>query len=67
MPSEENAEFADPAAYPYMVVCSPSSHDTTTTRCWYEEDEERRERYYYKVREDQRVVQLALAAWIDLV
>ena len=49
MPSESNAEFGDPATYSYMVVASPSCHDTSTTRFWWEEDAERRERYYYQV------------------
>ena len=48
MPSESDTEFGDPAKYPYMVVASPSSHDTSTSRSWYEEDAERRERFYYK-------------------
>lgn len=45
MPLEIGQEFGDPAAYPYMVVCSPSCHDTSTTRAWFEEDEGRRERF----------------------
>ena len=45
MPSEVGQEFGDPANYPYMVVCSPSCHDTSTTRAWFEEDDSRRERF----------------------
>mmetsp|Transcript_13105 Transcript_13105/g.39668 ORF Transcript_13105/g.39668 Transcript_13105/m.39668 type:complete len:1026 (-) Transcript_13105:2008-5085(-) len=45
MPSEVGQEFGDPAQYPYMVVCSPSCHDTSTTRAWWEEDAERRQRF----------------------
>ena len=45
MPSEVGQEFGDPASYPYMVVCSPSCHDTSTTRAWFEEDDSRRERF----------------------
>lgn len=50
MPSESNTEFGDPATYPYMVVASPSCHDTSTTRAWWEEDADRRERFYYQAR-----------------
>lgn len=49
MPSETNTEFGDPGAYPYMVIASPSCHDTSTTRAWWEEDIERRERFWYQV------------------
>jgi 4-alpha-glucanotransferase len=45
MPSEPDAEFGDPANYPYMCVASPSCHDTSTTRAWYEEDAPRRQRF----------------------
>lgn len=48
MPAED-AEFGDPARYPYLSVCSPSSHDTTTTRAWYEADAARRRRYFARV------------------
>jgi 4-alpha-glucanotransferase len=45
MPSEVGQEFGEPSGYPYMVVCSPSCHDTSTTRAWFEEDDGRRERF----------------------
>ncbi len=45
MPSEPGQEFGEPGGYPYMVVCSPSCHDTSTTRAWFEEDASRRERF----------------------
>lgn len=50
MPSEPDAEFGNPANYPYMCVASPSCHDTSTTRAWYEEDSDRRQRFYNDVR-----------------
>ena len=50
MPSEPDAEFGNPANYPYMCVASPSCHDTSTTRAWYEEDADRRQRFYNNVR-----------------
>ncbi|KAK9824488.1 hypothetical protein WJX72_010729 [[Myrmecia] bisecta] len=48
MPSEPNQEFGDPASYPYMVVASPSCHDTSTSRAWWEEDPDRRERFFFQ-------------------
>ena len=50
MPCETDLEFGDPSTYPYMVVASPSSHDTSTTRGWWEQDAQRRVRYYSAVR-----------------
>ncbi len=50
MPSEPDADFGNPANYPYMCVASPSCHDTSTTRAWYEEDADRRQRFYNNVR-----------------
>lgn len=47
MASEPGQEFNDVAQYPYMVVASPSCHDTSTTRAWWEEDAQRRERFFY--------------------
>lgn len=38
-------EFGNPKGYPYMSVCSPSSHDTSTLRGWWEESHPRAERF----------------------
>ncbi|MBA4397761.1 MAG: hypothetical protein C0394_10350 [Syntrophus sp. (in: bacteria)] len=37
MPADPGTVFADPAAYPYLSVASPSSHDMSTIRGWWEE------------------------------
>ena len=46
MPSEPGVEFGDPAAYPYLSVASPSTHDTPPLRAWWEGDGGRRERFW---------------------
>ena len=47
--SAGDEEFGDPSTYPYLVVASPSCHDTSTSRAWFQEDEGRRERFVQKV------------------
>lgn len=46
MPKTPFTEFADPASYPYLSVCSTGTHDVSTLRGWWEEDPERTQRYY---------------------
>lgn len=50
MPSGLGEEFGDPSTYPYLIVASPSCHDTSTMRAWYEEDTERRHRFFHQAR-----------------
>jgi 4-alpha-glucanotransferase len=38
MPKSSKAEYADPAAAPYLSVVSPSTHDMPTLRGWWRED-----------------------------
>ncbi len=49
MPHEAGREFGLPHEYPYMTVCTTSSHDMPTLRGWWEEDRERTQRYYNMV------------------
>jgi 4-alpha-glucanotransferase len=46
MPQETDREFGHPHAYPYLTVCTTSSHDMSTLRAWWEEDRARTQRYY---------------------
>jgi 4-alpha-glucanotransferase len=47
MPAEPWAAFADPAAYPYLSVASPSTHDMPTIRGWWEEADRAVVQFYY--------------------
>ncbi len=47
MPAEPWAVFADPAAYPYLSVASPSTHDMPTIRGWWEEADRAVVQFYY--------------------
>ena len=49
MPKQLGTDFADPAYYPEMSVCTISSHDTQTLRGWWEEDRQRAQRLYNNV------------------
>lgn len=46
MPKAPNCEFGDPSQYPYLTVCTTSTHDMSTIRGWWREDLDKTERYY---------------------
>jgi len=46
MPAERGVEFGDPGCYPYLSVCTTSTHDMSTVRGWWEEDGDRSRRFY---------------------
>jgi 4-alpha-glucanotransferase len=49
MPRETDREFGIPKDYPYLTVCTTSSHDMSTIRGWWGEDYSRAKRYYNTV------------------
>ena len=49
MPKAYGQEFADPAWYPYLSVCTTSTHDMNPVRAWWEEDPQVTERFYHDV------------------
>lgn len=49
MPKAYGQEFADPALYPYLSVCTTSTHDMNPVRAWWEEDPQLTERFYHGV------------------
>ena len=49
MPKAFGANFGNPYAYPFMSVCTISSHDTHTLRGWWEDDPNRAQDYYNNV------------------
>ena len=46
MPKNPEQTFAIPAQYPYLSVCTTSTHDMTPLRAWWEEDRALTQRYY---------------------
>jgi 4-alpha-glucanotransferase len=49
MPKDPTLTFADTRNYPYLSVCTTSTHDMSTLRAWWEEDGGKRQRYYNEV------------------
>lgn len=47
MPKEAWVPFGNPARYPYLSVCSTSSHDMSGIRAWWEEDYERSQLFWH--------------------
>ncbi len=49
MPKSPEDTFGNPSTYPYMSVCTTSSHDTSSLRAWWEEDREMTEKYFHEM------------------
>lgn len=49
MPKSRSETFADPAHYPYLSVCTTSTHDMSLLRAWWEEDRSVTNRFYHEV------------------
>ena len=49
MPKDPKITFGHPAAYPYLSVATPSSHDTSTVRGWWEEDRGQTQKFYNEI------------------
>ena len=49
MPKTFGEAFADPARYPYLSVCTTSTHDMNPLRAWWEEDRDVTTRFYREV------------------
>ena len=49
MPKDPSLEFANPAWYPYLSVCTTSTHDMNPIRAWWEEDRQVTEHFYHDI------------------
>jgi len=49
MPKDPEQEFANPAWYPYLSVCTTSTHDMNPIRAWWEEDRQVTEHFYHNM------------------
>ncbi len=49
MPKDPREEFASPWNYPYLSVCTTSTHDMAPLRAWWEEEREVCRRFYNNV------------------
>lgn len=55
MPKDPSEEFGAPWRYPYLSVCTTSTHDMNPIRAWWEEDRRVSQRFYNNI----------LGAWGD--
>ncbi|PIE99306.1 MAG: 4-alpha-glucanotransferase, partial [Paludibacter sp.] len=49
MPKKSNQRFGVPCEYPYLSVCTTSTHDMNPIRAWWKEDKATTEDFYYNV------------------
>ncbi len=49
MPKEFGVEFGKPSHYPYLSVCTTSTHDMNPLRAWWTEDEQLSQNFYNKI------------------
>lgn len=49
MPKNPNDEFGNPAYYPYLTVCTTSTHDMGGIRQWWEENHDSTQRFYNNI------------------
>ena len=49
MPKDPQMEFANPAWYPYLSVCTTSTHDMNPIRAWWEEDRQVTDSFYHNM------------------
>jgi 4-alpha-glucanotransferase len=49
MPKRLGQPFGNPCEYPYLSVCTTSTHDTPTVRGWWEEDAATRQAFWREV------------------
>ena len=49
MPADPATEFGECSEYPYLSVCTPSTHDTSPVRGWWEESADQTQRYFTNI------------------
>ena len=64
MPKDPKQEFANPAWYPYLSVCTTSTHDMNPIRAWWEEDRQVTEHFYYNMLGGQGAAPFYCEPWI---
>lgn len=64
MPKEPDREFGDVRNYPYLSVCTTSTHDMSGIRAWWDEDRDKTQRYYNSVLQEQGEAPADCEPWI---
>ena len=64
MPKDPAQEFANPAWYPYLSVCTTSTHDMNPIRAWWEEDRKVTDTFYHTMLGGQGETTFYCEPWI---
>ncbi len=64
MPKTMGETFADPSRYPYLSVCTTSTHDMNPLRAWWEEDRQLSTRFFREVLHADGDVPQSCEPWI---
>ncbi len=64
MPKSVEETFAHPANYPYLSVCTTSTHDMNPIRAWWEEDREVTNQYWQMILGNQGEAPYYCEPWI---
>ena len=64
MPKSAAEIFANPANYPYLSVCTTSTHDMNPIRAWWEEDRQVTEQFWHYVLGGQGDAPVSCEPWI---
>ena len=64
MPKDPQARFGNTWGYPYLSVCTTSTHDMGGIRQWWEEDREVTQRYFNDVLGEQGAAPMYAEPWI---
>ena len=64
MPKSVEETFAHPANYPYLSVCTTSTHDMNPIRAWWEEDRQVTEQFWHMILGNQGDAPYFCEPWI---
>ncbi len=64
MPKSVTETFAHPSNYPYLSVCTTSTHDMNPIRAWWEEDREVTNQFWHMILGNQGEAPLYCEPWI---
>ena len=64
MSKDPSMEFGNPYAYPYLSVCTTSTHDMPGIRAWWEEDREKTQKFYNNMLHESGTAPYYAEPWI---
>jgi 4-alpha-glucanotransferase len=64
MPKDPKAEFGDTYNYPFLSVCTTSTHDMSGIRAWWEDDREKTQHYFNNILHEGGAAPFFAEPWI---